>query len=79
MKKRAEFYTNDGKPFMVHGKHATISNLSDFPDHLYIPTVKNEQGELLNGIILNKFARLAVSDDGRINLYWLQKVREYES
>ena len=71
MKKRAEFYHHNGQPFRIRGKHATISTLSDFPDHLYIPTA--ERGR----ITINKFQRLAVSTDGQVGLYWLCKTREH--
>lgn len=70
---RAEFYTNEGKPFMINGRHATISTLTEFPDHLIIPVRGN-----LSGFNSYKFARLAVSTDGQVALYALEKVREWE-
>lgn len=80
-KLRAEFYTAEGQPFMVGGKHATKSDLTEFPDHLYIMTARKVPPGCI-GItdpITHKFARLAVSTDGQVGLYVLSKVREWET
>ena len=82
MKKlRAEFYHHDGKPFMVEGRHATKSDLTEFPDYLYIITTRKvPQGCVgLTDPVTHKFQRLAVSTDGQVGLYWLQQVREWET
>lgn len=81
MKKlRAEFYHHDGQPFLVQGKHATKSDLEELPDYLYIPMMTTKPGQgTLGDFTLLKFARLAVSTDGVVGLYWLCKIREWEA
>jgi len=69
---RAEFYNNDGTPFMVQGRHATVT-IAEAQDYLYIPCVK-KSGEH----VLYKFMRLAVSDDNQVVLYALMKTRHLE-
>ena len=71
MKKRAEFYHGNGRPFLIGGKPATISTLDELPDHLFIPT------GFRGCVTMNKFQRLAVSTDGVVGLYWLCKTREH--